>query len=255
MPRSPSTLLRDTVKVEQEPAGTWPKSTFSNSAGGRLVMLRVLIVDDSRVYRDLLTEVLERQPNLADVVAAADIEAARLLLQARGFEVVLINMAMADGIAICRDLVATAPSARVVAVALSGNDEEAIACAEAGVAGYLLRSQSLGELIEAIASVAGGETSCPPRVAAALMRRLGSLAAERHSWRERGRLTPREREILVLIEEGLSNKEIARRLSIELRTVKNHVHNLLDKLNVHRRGEAAALLRRSGVANGPAPFA
>jgi two-component system, NarL family, nitrate/nitrite response regulator NarL len=220
------------------------------------VMPRVLVVDDSTVYRDLLTEVLQRQPTLADVAAAADMEAARLLLRSRGFEVVLVNMAMANGAAICCDLVAAAPSARIVAVALSGSDEEAIACAEAGVAGYLLRDQSLGELIEAIASVARGETSCPPRVAAALMRRLGDLAAERHSWRERERLTPREREILVLIEEGLSNKEIARRLSIEVRTVKNHVHSLLEKLNVHRRGEAAALLRRRGrVANGAGPFA
>jgi DNA-binding NarL/FixJ family response regulator len=154
-------------------------------------------------------------------------------------------MATANSVACCRDLVAAAGAAQVVVLAVSGGDSEILACAEAGVSGYLLRDQSHAELVAVIASAARGLTSCPPPVAAALVRRIGTMADERRVRPgEQGRLTPREREVLDLIEQGKSNKEIARLLFIEVRTVKNHVHNLLEKLKVHRRGEAAAMVRR-----------
>jgi DNA-binding NarL/FixJ family response regulator len=207
-------------------------------------MLDVLVVDDTRLSLELLVEALRRQPGNLAVTASKDIEAALLLLREHRFELVLLNMGMLNSVAICRHVVDVAPEARVVAFAVSGaDDEEAVACAEAGVAGYLLRDQSLAELMEVMTSVANGQTSCPPPVAAALIRRVGQLAGERYAPTEWDRLTPREDEILGLIERGMSNKEIARRLGIEVRTVKNHVHNLLEKLRVRRRGEAAAMLR------------
>jgi DNA-binding NarL/FixJ family response regulator len=207
-------------------------------------MLQVLVVDDTRLYRDGLVEFLERQPSIACVASAAD-RAAALLLLLHGykFEVILVNMTIMGGVAVCADLVRAAPDSRVVALAASGAEDEAVAWAEAGVSGYLLRDQSLTELMDTIATVARGETSCPQRIAAMLMRRVGTVAAERSLWHAQARLTRREEEILSLIEQGLSNKEIARRLCIEVRTVKNHVHNLLEKLKVHRRGEAAAMVR------------
>ena len=106
---------------------------------------------------------------------------------------------------------------------------------------------SVAELVAAIESVARGESLCTPSVAAALMRRLASLA---RSWADADPIEPltrREREILELIDEGLSNKQIAQRLRIELPTVKNHVHHILGKLGVHRRAEAAALARAARV--------
>ena len=115
--------------------------------------------------------------------------------------------------------------------------------AEAGAAGYLLRSDPLVELVAVIGSVARGETRCSPRVAAALLRRVATLSHERRHQAEPTRLTAREREVLQLVDDGLSNKQIARRLSIELRTVKNHVHHILEKFQVHRRAEAAARFR------------
>jgi len=84
---------------------------------------------------------------------------------------------------------------------------------------------------------------CSPRVAGALLRRIAALATDGRSDRVPAHLTNREREIMGLIDEGLSNKEIAKRLRIEVATVKNHVHNILEKLQVHRRGEAAARVR------------
>jgi two-component system, NarL family, nitrate/nitrite response regulator NarL len=211
--------------------------------GGNQVMLRVLIVDDTRLYRDGLSDLLQRDPAIAAVDAAADLGAAlRQLAQARP-DVVLLNMATAGSVAVCRAMVDAAPSARVVALAVSGADSEVIACAEAGAAGYLLRDEPLANLMAVIRSVMQGEAVCSPRVAATLLRRLAALATERRPPSELGQLTHREREVLGLIDDGLSNKEIARRLCIEVRTVKNHVHNILEKLRVHRRGEAAALMR------------
>jgi two-component system nitrate/nitrite response regulator NarL len=219
------------------------------------VGVHVLVVDDIRLSREALLGALASEPVIASAAAAGDVHAALPLLRARPFEVVLINMASADSLAVCRELVAAAAGARIVALAVSGGDDEVIACAEAGVAGYLLREQSHDELLQVIVSAARGETACPPRVAAALMRRVNMLAAERRSESGPGRLTPREREILDLIERGLSNREIARQLSIEERTVKNHVHNLLEKLKVSRRGEAAAMLRSRRRVGGRLPMA
>jgi len=94
-----------------------------------------------------------------------------------------------------------------------------------------------------VSAAVRGELPCSPRIAGGLLRRVTALAAERWSREEPYRLTAREAEIAQLIERGLSNKEIARTLCIEVSTAKNHVHSILEKLHVHRRVEAAALLR------------
>jgi two-component system nitrate/nitrite response regulator NarL len=203
--------------------------------------VNVLVVDDVRLCRDGLVAALAREPSIAYAEGAPDAETALRALRGRAFAVVLLSMRATNSLAICRDLAAAANSGPVVAVAVSG--DEVVAYAEAGVSGYLLHDQPYEELLEVIVSAARGEMPCPPQVAAALMRRVGTLAAERQTWAGAGRLTPREREILDLIEQGMSNKEIARLLFIEVRTVKNHVHNLLEKLKVHRRGDAAAMVR------------
>jgi two-component system nitrate/nitrite response regulator NarL len=98
-----------------------------------------------------------------------------------------------------------------------------------------------------VRSVTRGETLCSPRIAATLFRRVAALAADRRVGDERTlrRLTRRERQIVDLIADGLSNKEIAHRLQIEFATVKNHVHNILEKLQVTRRADAVAALRRA----------
>jgi two-component system, NarL family, nitrate/nitrite response regulator NarL len=114
--------------------------------------------------------------------------------------------------------------------------------AEEGTAGYVPRDAGLADLEACVHSVARGEALYTPRMAAALLRRIAALAAERRPQPPRAKLTLREREIAALMREGLSNKEIASVLSIEASTVKNHVHNILAKLDVHRRAEAAARL-------------
>jgi two-component system nitrate/nitrite response regulator NarL len=218
------------------PAGATLMITDSTDASG----VRVLVVDDIRLYRDNLIMMLRQEPTIAGAAGASGGDDALRQLSGRGFEVVLLNMATTDSLAICRELAAATP---VVALAVSGSDDEVVACAEAGVAGYLLRDQPKDALVKVIATAARGVTSCPPEVAAALMRRMGRRGGESGLPTGTARLTGREREILDLIDQGMSNKEIGQKLFIEVRTVKNHVHNLLEKLSVHRRGEAAALLR------------
>jgi DNA-binding NarL/FixJ family response regulator len=132
---------------------------------------------------------------------------------------------------------------RILALGVPDEEDDVIACAEAGVAGYVMREDSLDALVVAIESVVRDEMLCSPRAAAALMRRVRVLSAERQEALGQ-KLTRRELEIVALIDEGLSNKAIAQRLCIELATVKNHVHNILEKLDVSRRAEAAARVRR-----------
>jgi len=198
-------------------------------------VVRVLIIDDVRLHRDHLVTALRRESFVVEGTDNAD-EAARLVADA-GFEIVLLGK---DSLSICRRVVAADDRVRVIALGLAGADDEVLACAEAGVTGYLLRDQPFEALLSTIAAAAKGEVTCPPGIAAALLRGMGRRGS---GVREQARrMTPREREVLIMIEAGLSNKEIARKLSIEIRTVKNHVHNLMEKLNVRRRGEAAALM-------------
>jgi len=157
--------------------------------------------------------------------------------------VVLLDTAIPDNVWIVRALVAAVPGPKVVALAVPEVEREVLACAEAGVAGYVTREGSVEDLVAAVESVARGEMVISPRMAATLLQRVATLALEQSPAAIEARLTTREVEILDLIDQGLSNKEIARRLTIELSTVKNHVHNILEKLNVTRRGEAAARAR------------
>ena len=124
---------------------------------------------------------------------------------------------------------------------MAETEYELVACAEAAIVGYVTRDHSSAELRAVVASVARGEVVCPPRIAAMLLRRVAALAGGPDSNLGQTHLSHREREIVRLIGRGLSNKEIARDLGVEIATVKNHVHNILNKLRVHRRSDAAAL--------------
>ncbi len=205
--------------------------------------VRVLVLDDTRLYREGLANILQGEEWVAAVDTAAGAEAALDRVGRFSPDVVLVNMAMVGSVAILGAVVGAAPDACVVAIGVSEREDDVVVCAEAGVSGYLLREGSLADLRATVESVARGETRCSPRIAATLPRRVAGLTAEWFSKAGRTHLTVREHEILGLIDEGLSNKEIAQRLSIEVRTVKNHVHSILEKLQVRRRGEAAARMR------------
>jgi DNA-binding NarL/FixJ family response regulator len=208
--------------------------------------LGVLVVDDSKLYQETLARALRPEIGHGTVMTAADLHEALAWAERSCPDVVLLNMATAHSVGVLRAIVAAVPDAPVVAIGIPEADEQVIACAEAGAAGFLFRRQPLTTLLAVMQAVTSGEFPGSPRTTATLLRRVAALAAERHVHRG-DRLTLRERQVLRLVDEGLSNKEIARRLSIEVHTVKNHVHNILEKLQVRRRGEAAARLRLSGA--------
>ncbi len=206
-------------------------------------MIRVLIVAEIRLYREGLAEMLQGEPEIDVVATASGADEAVRELRERQPDVVLLDVAIPENAWLARALMAAVPGARIVALAVPEIEQEVLACAEAGVAGYVTREGSVEDVVAAVSAVARGEVLCSPRMAASLFQRVATLALERSPASIETRLTNRELEILDLIDQGLSNKEIARRLTIELSTVKNHVHNILDKLNVNRRAEAAAHAR------------
>jgi DNA-binding NarL/FixJ family response regulator len=135
----------------------------------------------------------------------------------------------------------------VVVLAASEAEPDLVRLAEAGVSGFVLHDQSVEQLAAVIYGVTRGEASCPPRLAAALLQRVSALAARTPYQADEGALTTRELEIATLVAEGLSNKEIARRLHITLATTKNHVHSILKKLQVTRRADVGQRLRVIGA--------
>jgi DNA-binding NarL/FixJ family response regulator len=140
------------------------------------------------------------------------------------------------GPATVRALVAAAPDAKIVVTGVPEDETGVVSLVEAGIAGYATAEQPLTDVAAAVVAAAHGELECSARVSAELAKRLAVLAAVRRQSKGHA-LTPREREIAALIADGLSNKQIARRLSIEPATVKNHVHNILRKLGVSRRDQ------------------
>jgi DNA-binding NarL/FixJ family response regulator len=206
-------------------------------------MISVIVCAEVRLYRDGLVEALDREQGLEVVATAASgTQAAGLLEQVRP-DAMLIDVSTGDGLETLRRLRLVNSGATLLALGLPEQEDGIIACAEAGVSGFVTRETSLPELVGVIESAVRGEVPCSPQVAGALVRRIATLADEKRAETQAVPLTTREAEILELIKEGLSNKQIAERLYIELATVKNHVHSILAKLKVSRRGEAVARVR------------
>lgn len=205
--------------------------------------VKTLIVDDCTLHRENLAGLLAVN-GVGDSSAAWDAPSLNEALCAAAPDVVLMSMLTQGNLTLLRAIREGCPSTKVIAVGISEEDESAIiACAEAGVAGYHLRTESLDDLIALITKVVEGKATCSPKVSAILLRRLSMLAAQRQPGGKEISLTARELQIVRMLELGMSNREIADSLCIALHTVKNHVHNVLRKLGVSNRLEAAAASR------------
>lgn len=210
---------------------------------GPLCGTRVLIVDDCALYRDYLVSVVLSQGAAAAGIAW-DHPSLVDAFEATMPGVVLLNMRTQDSVLLLRQALQLSPAAPVVAFGVSGDDEaEIVGCAEAGVAGYHLRSETLDHLIAVTQKVADGEFLCSPGISAILLHRISALAAQQKHPDKELLLTAREIQILRMLEAGLANQVIAEELCIAVHTVKNHVHSLLTKLGVTSRAQAAALAR------------
>jgi DNA-binding NarL/FixJ family response regulator len=207
--------------------------------------IQVLLVSDVPLYRDGAARTLAGTHELAIVGTAGNREQALELVCCLQPDVVLLDMNMPRSLELAREIARSTVATRIVALAIQEEDSQVIACAEAGIAGYVPRACSVRDAIDVISAVARGEARCSPRIVGSLLRRIAALAAERHGSAHGAAmgLTTRESEILALLQQGLSNKMISRRLGIELATVKNHVHSVFGKLGLRRRAEAAVLVQ------------
>jgi two-component system, NarL family, nitrate/nitrite response regulator NarL len=221
---------------------------------GAVSGIRVLVVAGIRLFREGLAQILDRREGLTVVGMARDSTEALASIRQLNPQIVLLDMADAESQAMAREFGNLTPQIRVVALGVADVEGAVLACAEAGVSEYVPREGSLEDLVAAIRSAACGEVHCSPQLAGSLWRRLASLAANQQQAPVTD-LTRREREIVRLIDHDLSNKEIARQLGIEVATVKNHVHNLLDKLHVNTRAQAAARVHVGMPSRPPRPTA
>lgn len=205
--------------------------------------IRIFLVSPIRIYREGLAHVLPAYDGLDLTGSAETVEPAVPLVRRGEVDIVLYDLRTPSGLAGLRRL-STGSRVRVVALGIEENVEWVIACAEAGISGYVTDDTSLAELVARIKDAAHGEFHCPPHIAASLLQRLAMIGPQVGP-STGSRLTSRELEVAELLQEGLSNKQIAHRLTIQLATVKNHVHSILEKLEAPTRVDAAAVLRRS----------
>ena len=209
-------------------------------------MVSVYLVIGSRFYREALRVALVADGLVVVGEAQHPLEAIWQMGSARP-DVVLLDLSDTDGPSWVWELRTSSPHSVVLGMGLGDAARQAAAWAEAGLGGYVGSDASFPELVDAVRSMVGTTPECHPHTAAIVLHRATEDGdASVAPWLCGGHLTRREREIVRLLGEGLSNQDIARRCHISLATVKNHVHNVLGKLGVHRRQDAVREIRRIG---------
>jgi two-component system NarL family response regulator len=210
--------------------------------------INLLLVNESRLIGNVITVALEDAPDITVVASVTSIEDALQVIQEKSVDVALVSTRLPDqgALKLTSDITKLAPSTKVLALGLTEEKNRVLRYVEAGATGYVLKDDSLEDLIETVRAAQDGKVFVSPQIAAALMERLSSLAhmfsdIENNITDTTG-LTAREFEVLELIGKGYTNQQIAEHLVIEIGTVKNHVHSILEKLNVGTRAEAAAYL-------------
>ncbi|MCX4903789.1 response regulator transcription factor [Streptomyces sp. NBC_00878] len=206
--------------------------------------IRVFLLDDHEVVRRGLSDLLDAEPDISVVGDAENVEHALARGPALRPDVAVLDVRLpdGDGITVCRELRSQMPELAVLMLT-SFDDEDALLDAiMAGASGYVLKQIKGSDLISAVRTVASGQSMLDPATTARLMRSLRADPADTPAMApELAGLSPRERDILALIGDGLTNREIGKRLYLSEKTVKNHISRLLAKLGVQRRVQAAVL--------------
>ena len=210
--------------------------------------IRVMIVDDHEVVRVGLRSLLEMEPDIRVVAEASDGDQATAEARVAGPSVVLMDVRMGrtGGIEACRELKEALPDVSVLMLTSYGTRDEVLAALMAGASGFLLKNTGREELLRAVRTVAAGESLLDPAVTAGVTDRLVELAGQVDDPRI-ATLSEREREVLRLVAQGQTNKEIAESLVISAATARNHVSHILEKLGMRSRTEAAALAAELGL--------
>ncbi|MDA8322782.1 MAG: response regulator transcription factor [Actinomycetota bacterium] len=216
--------------------------------------IRTLIVDDHALFRRGLEIVLVTEPDIEVVGQASDGAEAVQKAGEQLPDVVLMDVRMprSSGIQACRQIKEIAPSAKIVILTMSDEEEDLFEAIRAGASGYLLKDIPLDEVAEAVRAVHGGQSLISPSMAGKLLTEFAVLAnREREDGQDARpeqvpapKLTDREMQVLKLVARGMNNRDIAKELFISDNTVKNHVRNILEKLQIHSRMEAVMVAVR-----------
>lgn len=215
--------------------------------------IRIVILHRNRLFRESLALILGQQRSISVARASAALDHISEEPASLWPDLFILGFEAPDrgGMEGVRRIRAISPESKILIIDVPDKEADVLACIElGGASGYLLQDASVEQLISNVRAVAGGETLCSPRIASLAFSRISTLARRNAEVcaGNLAHLTLREVEVIGLIEGGLSNKEIATRLHVEVQTVKNHVHNILEKLQVDSRREAARYAKERGLA-------
>ncbi len=212
------------------------------SAGLVVEPIRVLVVDDHALFRRGLQMVLEQEPDIEVVAEAGDGAEAVVKAAEETPDIVLMDVRMPrrGGIDACTAIHETVPSAKIIMLTISDEEGDLYDAIKAGAMGYLLKEISIEEVAAAIRAVHGGQSLISPSMASKLLTEFASMIKKTDDRQQvpTPRLTDREMEVLKLVAKGMNNRDIAKQLFISENTVKNHIRNILEKLQLHSRMEA-----------------
>src|SRR6188474_3068267 len=212
--------------------------------------IALVLIDDNRLLREGLAAMIHTQPGFKVLAASADVDEALQQVREAKPDVVLLDFGLVDhdSLSLTATVHVEVPAARVIVMGLLSAQEDVADYIRAGASGFIMKEASFEDFFSTIRAVAGGEEVLPPALTNSLFAQIASNAAKGSKTRvlDAVRLTNRERQVVGLLGEGLSNKEIATRLHIAVHTVKSHVHNVLEKLALRSRLEVAAFTHAAG---------
>ena len=208
---------------------------------GRAV-ISIALIEDNRLVREGITALLSRLPDLKVVAGAASADTA--VFRDTQPQVVLLDLGLQNGdsLRLAVQVKEDFPESRVIVMDLLPVHEDIMDFVNAGVSGFIMKDATLDDLVNTIRAVAGGANVLPPEMTTSLFSQIArdAVAKGRPEALDSVRMTPREREVINLIAEGLGNKEIAARINVATHTVKSHVRNIMEKLTLHTRLQIAA---------------
>lgn len=215
---------------------------------GSTARLRLVVVDDHAVLREGLAAILNAEEDIEVVGQGGSAEDAVRLARSQRPDLALLDIDMpGGGLEALRRIAAEFPETRIVILTASQDDDHLMSAMKDGARAYVLKGVGARDLLRIVRAVAAGESYVPPALAAGLLMGMqgGTAAAGKSTTDPLAELTAREREILDHLAKGLSNKEIGEKLFLSEKTVKHHITNILQKLQVRNRVEAALLAQRS----------
>ncbi len=227
-----------------------PRSRREFEVAPPALAVSAVVIEDNRLLREGITAMLRRQQGFTVLGASGDVQQILREIPSLRPSVVLLDFGLGDddSLDICARIRTLVPDSRVIVMGISAPQEDVAAFIRAGAAGFIMKDATPDGFVSTIRVVAAGEQSLPRSLTQSLFAQImrGEIVSDRAVIEEGIRLTTRERQIVDLLGEGLSNKEISARLHIAVHTVKSHVHNILEKLSLHTRLEIASYARKAG---------